>query len=47
MTQALTKIMIHAPADTIWHVISDFCAACHYLAMVVRQLPKGVSVSRA
>jgi carbon monoxide dehydrogenase subunit G len=31
MTQVLTKIMIHAPADAIWQVISDLRAACQYL----------------
>lgn len=31
MTQVLTKIMIHAPADAIWQAISDFRAACQYL----------------
>ena len=27
-------ITIHAPADAIWQVISDFGAACQYLVMV-------------
>ena len=44
MTQVLTKIMIHAPADAIWQVISDFRAACHYLAMVVNCTAESVGV---
>jgi hypothetical protein len=28
-------ITIHAPADAIWQVISDFGAACKYLVMVI------------
>ena len=35
MTQVLTKIMIHAPADAIWQVIGDLRTACHYLALVI------------
>jgi hypothetical protein len=34
MTQALSKITIHAPADALWRVISDFGAAWQYLVMV-------------
>jgi hypothetical protein len=34
MTRVASTITIHAPADTIWQVISDFGAACQYLAMV-------------
>ena len=44
MTQALTKIMIRAPADAIWQVISDFGAACLYLAMVVNCTVEGEGV---
>ena len=44
MTQALSKITIHAPADAVWQVISDFSAACHYLAMVVNCTVEGVRV---
>ena len=44
MTQVLTKIMIHAPADAIWQVISDLRAACHYLAMVVNCTVEGEGV---
>jgi hypothetical protein len=44
MTQALTKIMIYAPADAIWQVIGDFRAACHYLAMVVNCTVEGEGV---
>ncbi len=44
MTQVLTKIMIHAPADTIWQVISDLSAACHYLVMVVNCTVEGEGV---
>jgi hypothetical protein len=32
MTQAPSTITINAPADAIWQVISDFGAACQYLA---------------
>jgi hypothetical protein len=34
MTHATSSITIHASADDIWEVISDFGAACRYLAMV-------------
>jgi hypothetical protein len=44
MTQVLTKIMIHAPADAIWQAISDFRAACHYLATVVNCTVEGAGV---
>jgi len=44
MTQVLTKIMIRAPADAIWQVISDFGAACHYRAMVVNCTVEGEGV---
>ena len=32
MTHVTRMIMIHAPADAIWQVISDLRAACDYLA---------------
>ena len=35
MTRASSKIIIDAPADDIWQVISDFGAACQYLVMVI------------
>ena len=44
MTQVLTKIMIHAPADAIWLVIGDLHSACHYLAMVVNCTVEGAGV---
>ena len=34
MTHASSTITIHASADAIWQVISDFGAACKYLVMV-------------
>ena len=34
MAQALSRITIHASADAIWQVISDFGVTCRYLAMV-------------
>ncbi len=34
MAQVLSRITIRASADAIWQVISDFGAACRYLAMV-------------
>jgi hypothetical protein len=37
-------ITIHAPADAIWQVISDFSLACHYLAMVVNCTVVGAGV---
>ena len=44
MTQALTKIMIHAPADAIWQVIGDFRAACQYLPGVGNCTVEGAGV---
>ena len=35
MTQASCKIEINMPAEAVWQVLSDFGAACQYLAMVV------------
>jgi hypothetical protein len=34
LSQASSTIVIHAPADAIWRVLSDFGAACQYLDMV-------------
>jgi hypothetical protein len=34
MTHASCKTTINMPADAIWHVLSDFAAACHYLVMI-------------
>ena len=44
MTLALTTIMIHASADTLWQVIGDFRAACQYLVMVVNCTVEGEGV---
>ena len=44
MTQVLTKIMIHAPADVIWQVVSDLGAACQYLPGVVNCTVEGEGV---
>ena len=44
MTQASSKIIINAPADAIWQVISDFRAACQYLDMVVNCTVEGAGV---
>ena len=35
MTLASSKIIIHAPADAIWQVISNFGSTGQYLAGVV------------
>ena len=35
MTQVSSRIVIHAPADAIWQVISDFGAAGDYLAEII------------
>ena len=35
MTYASSNIIIDASADAIWQVLSDFGAACQYLAMVI------------
>ena len=37
-------ITIHAPADAIWQVISDFGAACQYLSKVVNCTVEGAGV---
>jgi hypothetical protein len=39
-----STIVIHASADTIWQVISDFGAACQYLVMVVNCTVEGEGV---
>ena len=44
MTQAFSKITIHAPADAVWRVISDFGAAGRYLAGVVDCTVEGAGV---
>jgi len=44
MTHASSKTIIHAPADAIWHVISDFGAAGDYLAGVVNCTVEGEGV---
>ena len=44
MTQVLTKIMIHAPADAIWQAIGDFAAAGQYLSGVVTCTVEGEGV---
>ena len=44
MTHAISTIIIHVPADTIWQVISDFGAAGQYLAGVVDCTVEGEGV---
>ena len=44
MTQAFSKITIHAPTDAVWQVISDFGAAGQYLAGVVDCTVEGEGV---
>ena len=44
MTHVTRMITIQAPVDAIWQVISDFRAACHYLAMVVNCTVEGEGV---
>jgi hypothetical protein len=44
MTHVTRMITIHAPADAIWRVISDFGAACHYLDMVINCMVEGTGV---
>lgn len=44
MARASSKITIHAPADAIWQVISDFGAACKYLFAVVNCTVEGAGV---
>lgn len=44
MTQAFSKITIHAPTDAVWQVISDFGAAGRYLAGVVDYTVEGEGV---
>ena|GEM_PF-511216 len=43
-SQASSTIAIHAPADAVWRVISDFGAACQYLDMVVNCTVEGEGV---
>ena len=42
--RASSEIIIDAPADAIWHVLSDFGMACQYLAMVVDCTVEGQGV---
>ncbi len=44
MTHASSMITIHAPADAIWQVISDFGAACQYLVGVVNCSVEGEGI---
>ena len=44
MTQASSKIIISAPIDAVWQVISDFGAAGRYLAGVVNCTVDGAGV---
>jgi len=44
MIQISSMLVIHAPADAIWQVISDFGTACKYLFMVVNCKVVGVGV---
>jgi hypothetical protein len=44
MTHATSRITIHAPADAIWQVISDFGTACKYLSMVGNCTVEGAGV---
>ena len=44
MTQVSSAITINAPADAIWHLISDFGAAGHYLAGIVECTVEGDGV---
>ena len=44
MTHVTRMIMIHAPADAIWQVISDLRAACDYLAGVGNCTVEGAGV---
>jgi hypothetical protein len=44
MTQASSTITIHTSADAIWQVISDFRAACLYLAGFVNCTVEGQGI---
>ena len=44
MSYASSKIIIDAPADAIWHVLSDFGAACRYLALIVNCTVEGQGI---
>jgi hypothetical protein len=44
VTQASSAIIIHAPADAIWQVVSDFGVACTYLAGVVACTVEGEGI---
>lgn len=44
MSHASSTIAIHAPADAVWRVISDFGAANQYLATTVKSTVAGEGV---
>jgi hypothetical protein len=44
MTQAASTIIINAPADAIWRMLSDFGSACRYLAQVDDCIVEGEGV---
>ena len=44
MTQVSSRIVIHAPADAIWQMISDFGAAGDYLAEIIDCAVEGEGV---
>ena len=44
MPKVFCKTMIHAPANAIWQVISDFGAACQYLTRVVNCSVEGAGI---
>jgi len=44
MARAANKIIIDVSVDATWQVISDFGAACRYLAMVVNCAVEGDGV---
>ena len=44
MTQASCKTEINMPADAIWQVLSDFGAACQYVAMAENCTVEGEGV---
>ena len=44
MTYASNKLIIDVSADATWRVISDFGAACQYLAMVINCTVEGTGI---
>jgi hypothetical protein len=44
MTQVSSTITIKAPVDAIWQMISDFGAACQYLALVIDCTVEGAGI---